>query len=74
MNNEKIQDLLLKEEKCLKKQKTLKNINSSSFVNIVDVDKTKHVGEVLKDLDLLSDNIVRYLNVPKSVKKKIYKK
>lgn len=75
MNEEKIKLMLSREENYLNKQKSnkLKNIKNESVNSIVGVGKHKCVKEVLNNLDYLSDNIVKYLNLPKILKKN-YKK
>ncbi len=64
LNDEKIKYMLSKEQNCLNKW----NKKTGGRKGL------KNVGEVLKDLDDLSDNVVKYLNVPKVVKKNIHKK
>ena len=75
MNEEKIKFMLSREETILNKQKVnkAKNIKNESVNSIVGEGRHKCVKEVLNDLDYLSDNIVKYLNLPKILKKN-YKK
>jgi hypothetical protein len=74
MNADKIKQMLCKEKNCLNNNKSVKDREYVRVVGVGEYNRKKHVGEVLKDLDFLSENIVKYLNLPKIVKKKIYKK
>jgi len=72
LNKEKIKLMLSKETRCLDVLKESKG--DKNVVNIVGDQRQRQVGEVLRDLEFLSENIVKYLNLPKIVKKKLYKK
>lgn len=64
MNEDKIKLMLSKEENCLRRHKGHQNTK----VATIDLGQI-HFGEVLRNLDYLSDNIVKYINVPKIIKK-----
>jgi len=72
LNKEKIKLMLSKETRCLDVLKESKG--DKNVVSIVGDQRQRQVGEVLRDLEFLSENIVKYLNLPKNVKKKLYKK
>ena len=61
-NDDNIRYMLSKEAKCLISLRTKdKNIKKSNVSG---------VGDVIRNLDYLSENIVKFLNVPKITKKK----
>lgn len=60
------------EDVCVNKTRGKVYSNSEKFGTVKEINPA--IGSVLRDLDILSDNIVKYLNMPKTLKKKKFKK